>query len=50
MFGTDFSVNLMKVESYTSYYRIFEESPFSNEDIHRFVHTNPLRYMRFEQA
>ncbi len=50
MFGTDFSVNLMKVESYTSYYRIFEESPFSDEDIHRFVHTNPLQYMRFGQA
>lgn len=48
MFGTDFSVNLMKVESYTSYYRTFENSPFSDEEIHDFVHTNPIRFMRFE--
>ncbi len=45
LFGSDFSVNLMKVESYTSYYRLFEASPFSDEEIHRFVQTNPLSYM-----
>lgn len=48
MFGTDFSVNLLKVESYTSYYRIFEESPFSDEEIHHFVSTNPLKYLGLE--
>lgn len=45
MFGTDFSVNLIKVESYTSYYRLFEESPFSDEEIDRFVSVNPMRYL-----
>ena len=45
LFGTDFSVNLLKVESYTSYYRIFEQSPFSDDQIHLFVQTNPMRYM-----
>ncbi len=48
LFGTDFSVNLMKVESYTSYYRLFETSPFDDEDVHRIVHTNPMRYMRMQ--
>ncbi|MGE4454607.1 MAG: amidohydrolase family protein [Sphaerochaeta sp.] len=45
IFGTDFSVNLVKVESYTSYYRIFEESPFSDEQIHAMVQTNPMKFM-----
>jgi len=45
LFGTDFSVHLIKVESYTSYYRIFEESPFSDEEIDRFVSVNPMRYL-----
>lgn len=45
LFGTDFSVHLIKVESYTSYYRIFEESPFSDEVIDRFVSVNPMRYL-----
>ncbi|MGE4584928.1 MAG: amidohydrolase family protein [Sphaerochaeta sp.] len=48
LFGTDFSVNLMKVESYTSYYRIFEESAFSDDEVHAIVSTNPMRYMRLE--
>nr|WP_319472365.1 amidohydrolase family protein [uncultured Sphaerochaeta sp.] len=48
LFGTDFSVNLMKVESYTSYYRIFEESPFSDDAIHEMVHSNPLRFMHLD--
>lgn len=50
MFGTDFSVNLLKVESYTSYYRIFEESPFSDEELHQFVQTNPMRYMNLRES
>ncbi|MFA7128356.1 MAG: amidohydrolase family protein [Sphaerochaeta sp.] len=49
LFGTDFSVNLLKVESYTSYYRIFEQSPFSDDQIHLFVQTNPMRYMGLVQ-
>ncbi|MDT4763298.1 amidohydrolase family protein [Sphaerochaeta sp. PS] len=45
LFGSDFNVNLLKVESYTSYYRMFELSPFADENIHRFVQTNPMAYM-----
>ena len=45
LFGSDFSVNLIKVESYTSYCRILEESPFSDEEIDRFVSANPMRYL-----
>jgi predicted TIM-barrel fold metal-dependent hydrolase len=45
IFGSDYAVNLMKVESYTSYYRMFETSAFSDEVVNRFVQKNPLRYM-----
>jgi predicted TIM-barrel fold metal-dependent hydrolase len=45
MFGSDFSMNLAKVESYTNYYRIFEESPFPSDAIERFVSENPLRFL-----
>lgn len=47
LFGTDFSVNLMKVESYTSYYRMFEQSPLSDDQVHAMVCENPLRFMNF---
>lgn len=49
IFGTDFCVNLFKVESYTSYYRIFEQSPFSDDEINLFVQTNPMRFMGLPQ-
>lgn len=48
LFGSDFSVNLMKVESYTSYYRMFEQSPLSDDEIHAMVCLNPLRFMKLE--
>lgn len=48
LFGSDFSVNLMKVESYTSYYRMFEQSPLSDDEVHAMVSTNPSRFMKFE--
>ncbi len=44
MFGSDFSVNLTKVESYTNYYRIFEQSPFSDDQVHAFTTVNPMRF------
>jgi predicted TIM-barrel fold metal-dependent hydrolase len=49
IFGSDFCVNLFKVESYTYYYRLFEQSPFSDEEINRFVQTNPMRFMGFSE-
>lgn len=48
MFGSDFAVNLAKVESYTNYLRIFEESPFTDEEVNGFVSTNPVRFLGLE--
>jgi predicted TIM-barrel fold metal-dependent hydrolase len=48
MFGTDFQVNLAKVESYSNYLRIFETSPFSDEEIEKFASENPLRFLGLE--
>lgn len=45
MFGSDFSVNLLKVESYTNYYRIFETSPFEDQHIRTFSSINPTRFL-----
>ncbi|MDX9809460.1 MAG: amidohydrolase family protein [Sphaerochaetaceae bacterium] len=45
MFGSDFSVNLSKVESYANYLRIFETSPFPDETIERFAYSNPVDFL-----
>ena len=45
LFGSDFTVNLAKVESYTNYLRIFERSPFTDDQIDGFVSTNPMRFL-----
>ncbi len=45
MFGSDFSVNLAKVESYSNYLKIFEASPFSDDEIHLFASVNPIRFL-----
>lgn len=45
MFGSDFTVNLAKVESYTNYLRIFESSEFTDDEIELFVCTNPMRFL-----
>jgi len=39
----------MKVESYTSYYRMFEQSPLSDDEVHAMVSVNPLRFMHIGQ-
>lgn len=48
LFGTDFSVNLARVESYTNYLRIFDQSSFSDEEIDKFVSVNPMRFLGLE--
>ena len=48
MFGSDFSINLAKVESYTNYLRIFEESPFNDEEVDLFASVNPTRFLSQE--
>ncbi len=45
LFGSDFSINLLKVESYTEYYSILEGSPLSDEDIRRFTEDNILTFL-----
>lgn len=48
MFGSDFSVNLAKVESYTNYLKVFEDSPFTDDEIDGFVSRNPIRFLGLE--
>ncbi len=45
LFGSDFSVNLLKVESYTEYISIFERSGFTDEEISAIGETNMLRFL-----
>lgn len=40
LFGSDFSINLLKVESYTEYYSILDRSVLSDEFIKRFSEDN----------
>ena len=47
LFGSDFSVNLLKIESYTEYFSIFEDSPFTDEEIERIGERNMLRFLGF---
>ena len=49
MFGSDFSVNLLKVESYLNYYYIFESSPFSDSLVHKMVSTNPMNFLGIKE-
>ncbi len=48
LFGSDFSVNLLKIESYTEYYSIFANSALSDEEINEFASLNPLRFLGFK--
>ncbi|MFA6764953.1 MAG: amidohydrolase family protein [Sphaerochaetaceae bacterium] len=50
MFGSDFSVNLSKVESYTNYMRIFETSPFSDDAVELFGNKNPLEFLGLKRT
>ena len=45
LFGSDFSVNLFKVKSYSQYFNIFDNSAFSNEEINLFVSQNPINFL-----
>ena len=49
LFGSDFSINLFKVESYTQYYEIFQESPFSDDDIDLFAKRNPMEFLALKE-
>ena len=45
LFGSDFSVNLLRVESYLNYYYIVDSSPFSDELVHKLGSINPSRFL-----
>lgn len=45
IFGSDFVVNLSKVRSYADYFRIFADSPLSDEEKRRFGQDNPERFL-----
>jgi predicted TIM-barrel fold metal-dependent hydrolase len=45
MFGSDFSVNLMKIPSYLSYYNLLDSSPMTDEEVQLICHDNPLGFL-----
>ncbi len=45
MFGSDFMVNLLKVNSYLEYFTIFDESPLEPALKHQFGSENPARFL-----
>jgi hypothetical protein len=45
LFGSDFMVNLIKIESYRKYMGIFRDSPFSDEERELFGSANPERFL-----
>ena len=49
LFGSDFSVNLLRVESYLNYYYIFDSSPLSDEFVHKIVSTNPMSFLGLKE-
>ena len=48
MFGSDFSINLLRVESYSAWWRIVETSVLSDDLVHRMVSVNPARFLGLE--
>ncbi len=45
LFGSDFSVNLFKLESYTQYYNIFDNCPFTDFEIDLLASQNPIEFI-----
>ncbi len=45
MFGSDFSVNLTKIESYAAYLSVFHDSPFNDSEVHTIASVNPARFL-----
>ena len=47
LFGSDFPVNLLKVEAYSEYLTLWEDSPFTAEETDRIAQANALRFLGF---
>lgn len=45
MYGSDFNINLNKIDSYTDYLRIFENSILTDEQIFKFSNINPEKFL-----
>ena len=50
LFGSDFSVNLLKVESYTEYFSVFDRSGFTDGEIERIAGENALSFLGLSEA
>ena len=50
LFGSDFSVNLLKVESYTQYYSVFENSPLTDEEMLAAASINPVTFLGLKEG
>ncbi|MDC7250873.1 MAG: amidohydrolase family protein [Sphaerochaetaceae bacterium] len=48
LFGSDFSVNLFKVKSYSQYFNIFENSSFNDKEIELFASQNPIDFLNLK--
>ena len=49
LFGSDFSINLLKVESYTQYYSILSNSRLCDEYVKRFTEENIKTFLRLDE-
>lgn len=49
MFGTDFSINLLKVESYSSYFRTVETELQDEELLDSMVSANPINFLKLRE-
>jgi hypothetical protein len=45
MFGSDFMINLLEIDSYYDYYKLFDESPLSSNLKNKFCSENPSRFL-----
>lgn len=47
IFGSDFSINLLKIDSYNSYLKNYENSPFTDEMVFKTVETTAENFLGF---
>ncbi len=50
MFGSDFFVNLSKIDSYSHFFKLYELSAFSDDQIHRMASENVRSWLQLDQA
>ena len=45
LFGSDFMINLLEIESYFDYFKLFDESGLTSEQKNKFASENPARFL-----